>query len=942
MHQSPNDHKQYRALILSNKLRVLLIHDASTARAAAALSVQTGHFDDPQDRQGMAHFLEHMLFLGTKAYPHAGDFQQFINRHGGSNNAWTGTEHTSYFFDISADFFTEGLDRFAQFFTAPLFHPELVDKERQAIDAEYKLKINDDVRRLYQVHKETVNPAHPFAKFSVGSEETLADREKRTVRDDLLAFYHTHYQASRMCLAVIGPQSLAQLQTWVETYFSAIPDSTAISALTAQSEPCLYPPEAALPPLYRPEDLQTLIQIEPKKEMRKLTLTFPLPNVDALYPQKPLSFIAHLLGYEGQGSLLSWLKQQGWVNTLSAGGGISGANFKDFTVSVLLTPQGVDQVQAIIGAIFSYLSLIAQQGLHAWRYAEKRTVLDAAFHFQEPCKPIDLVSHLVMNMFIYSAEDLICGDYMMRQFDAEQINHFLDLMQPTRCRVTLIAPEVSTDKQAQWYFTPYSVTPLPPEWVAQWQCLRDQAAHNSALYLPEPNPYLIEYLQPQTLENTTAHPQLLSDSSGFRLWHCQEPEFHLPKGHLYIAIDSLNAVSSARHVALTRLCVEMLIDSLTEETYPAELAGIGYNIYAHQGGVTLHLSGFSAKQPLLLATILHRFTHREFTQARFDTIREQLLRNWRNVAEDKPISQLFNQLTGLLQPNNPPYEKLLPALETVTLSELPAFVEQMFSQVHIEMLVYGDWPAEQAKALGKQLTDALLTDNNSGTETLRQLVSIQGRSTLMRQYDCPHQDSALLVYYQAAHCAPKDIMLSIFANHLMSATFFHDLRTRQQLGYMLGSGNLPLNRFPGLIFYVQSPVAGPTHLLESIDEFINEFPLVLLELSEAQWQASKNGLLAQITEPDTNLRTRAQRAWVSIGNKDWAFDQRQRIAEELTQVRRADVIRFIIEMLRPRTADRLILCSHGEAHLNQERLNIGHWITDPQAFLLASQKLHLA
>ncbi|MGL5265608.1 MAG: insulinase family protein, partial [Plesiomonas shigelloides] len=172
MYQSPNDHKQYRHLVLANQLRVLLIHDPSTARAAAALSVRAGHFDDPVDRQGMAHFLEHMLFLGTQSYPHPGEFQQFINRHGGSNNAWTGTEHTNYFFEIVPDYLPEGLQRFAGFFTEPLFNPELVDKERQAIDAEYKLKLNDDTRRLYQVHKETVNPAHPFAKFSVGSLDT--------------------------------------------------------------------------------------------------------------------------------------------------------------------------------------------------------------------------------------------------------------------------------------------------------------------------------------------------------------------------------------------------------------------------------------------------------------------------------------------------------------------------------------------------------------------------------------------------------------------------------------------------------------------------------------------------------------------------------------------------------------------------------------------------
>ena len=140
MHTSPNDHKQYRYLTLANELRVLLVHDAEAPRSAAALSVEIGHFDDPIDRQGMAHFLEHMLFLGTEKYPRVGEFQTFINRSGGSNNAWTGTENTTFFFEVSPHAFEEGLDRFGQFFTAPLFNEEAVDKERQAVDSEYKLK----------------------------------------------------------------------------------------------------------------------------------------------------------------------------------------------------------------------------------------------------------------------------------------------------------------------------------------------------------------------------------------------------------------------------------------------------------------------------------------------------------------------------------------------------------------------------------------------------------------------------------------------------------------------------------------------------------------------------------------------------------------------------------------------------------------------------------
>ncbi len=122
MKKSPNDLKKYQSLTLNNGLRVLLIHNEDTDKSAAALAVNVGHFNDPSEREGLAHFLEHMLFLGTTKYPDGSEYQKFINQHGGSNNAWTATEHTCFYFDIHYLHFKEALDRFSQFFYFPRYY----------------------------------------------------------------------------------------------------------------------------------------------------------------------------------------------------------------------------------------------------------------------------------------------------------------------------------------------------------------------------------------------------------------------------------------------------------------------------------------------------------------------------------------------------------------------------------------------------------------------------------------------------------------------------------------------------------------------------------------------------------------------------------------------------------------------------------------------------
>ena len=128
--QSPNDDYQYRLLTLPNEMQVLLISDPDTVKAAASLDVAVGSGDNPPGRGGLAHFLEHMLFLGTDKYPDPAEYEEYITEHGGTRNAYTSFENTNYFFDVNAQYLPEALDRFAQI-QEQILHASLL---REALD----------------------------------------------------------------------------------------------------------------------------------------------------------------------------------------------------------------------------------------------------------------------------------------------------------------------------------------------------------------------------------------------------------------------------------------------------------------------------------------------------------------------------------------------------------------------------------------------------------------------------------------------------------------------------------------------------------------------------------------------------------------------------------------------------------------------------------------
>ncbi|KAK3062583.1 metalloprotease, partial [Coniosporium uncinatum] len=96
------DDRSYRVIRLPNQLEALLIHDPDTDKASAAMDVNVGSFSDTKDMPGIAHAVEHMLFMGTKKYPKENAYNEYLTGHSGSSNAFTASTSTNYFFEVSA------------------------------------------------------------------------------------------------------------------------------------------------------------------------------------------------------------------------------------------------------------------------------------------------------------------------------------------------------------------------------------------------------------------------------------------------------------------------------------------------------------------------------------------------------------------------------------------------------------------------------------------------------------------------------------------------------------------------------------------------------------------------------------------------------------------------------------------------------------------------
>lgn len=864
--QSPNDEREYRLLTLDNEMQVLLISDPDTPKAAASLDVHVGSGDNPPGRGGLAHFLEHMLFLGTDKYPDAAEYEEFVTEHGGNRNAFTSFEHTNYFFDINAPYLPEALDRFAQFFIAPKFDAQYVDREKNAVEAEYQMGLKSDSRRGLDVLQELMNQDHPYSQFAVGSLDSLADRPGSSIRDELLEFYDEHYSANVMRLVVLGSESLDELESLVVPMFSEVPNQS-------------FEHEPIAAPIFADGDLPMFVKIKPQATLRQMQVLFPIGDYRSDYRAKPLSYLGNLVGHEGEGSLLSQLKSEGLVESLAAGSGLGWRGGALFSVSVTLTEQGVANHDRVLQLLFAYMDMLRQQGPKEWLYNEQSRLAELAFRFKEEGNPMGYVSGLAGGMQYYDPVDVLQGNYMMDDYQADMLREVMADIVPGNALVVLEDANVTTDLVSEHYGVPYSREHLSEQQLAAWQADVDA----SELHLPAHNAFIAEDVSLVKIEkDNPASPELVLDEPRKQIWFTQDEEFRLPRGATYINFRSPLVSQNPEQTALAVLYTALLKDQVNEFTYPALLAGLNFSLYKHAQGISLRISGYDDKQDVLLDELLQVMASPDFDPERFDNIRKDMIRSLENSVAKRPSSQVLDDLRESLLYGQWGEQSLIEVLEKVSVDDLHEYSDRFWASADAEAMIYGNYSPDAVPALAKRLDKVLPQGAVPALPELKVLKLESGESVLY-PVAVKHDDAVLAWYLQGADNGWDDRAATALTAQIIKSGFFQQLRTEQQLGYIVSAFSWAQLDVPGLVMLIQSPVADAGALADAMDTFLDG---VVASLDDEQFERHRKALVNEVLRPHKNLWERAEFYWQSIAKKQYEFDGRQRLAQAIESLQR--------------------------------------------------------
>ncbi|MBT2297076.1 pyrroloquinoline quinone biosynthesis protein PqqF [Pseudomonas fluorescens] len=283
---------------LANGLQVTLRHAPGLKRSAAVLRVAVGSHDAPLGWPGLAHFLEHLFFLGTERFPTGHNLMAYVQRQGGQVNARTSERTTDFFFELPPAAFAGGLERLGDM----LSHPRLDEadqlREREVLHAEFIAWSQDPTAQRQVALHEGLCAAHPLRGFHAGNRDSLAVQQAEFQRA-LQDFYRRFYRSGQMTLSLAGPQSIDALNALAEQFSSNVP---AGEAVTRQP-----PPKLMASPQAGYQQIST----------GRLDQLCAFEGLPVASPQA-MDFLCTWLNNSKPGSLLATLRQRGLADSLEA------------------------------------------------------------------------------------------------------------------------------------------------------------------------------------------------------------------------------------------------------------------------------------------------------------------------------------------------------------------------------------------------------------------------------------------------------------------------------------------------------------------------------------------------------------------------------------------------------------------------------------------------
>jgi secreted Zn-dependent insulinase-like peptidase len=297
--------------------------------------------------------------------------------------------------------------------------------------------------------------------------------------------------------------------------------------------------------------------------------------------------------------------------------------------------------------------------------------------------------------------------------------------------------------------------------------------------------------------------------------------------------------------------------------------------------MSVRISGYDDRQAVLLERILAALTEPKLDPKRFAILHAELKRGLENSRRDQPYGLAMKRLRNLLVDPNWTVVERLAVIDSVSATELERFARHLLSRLEVVALVHGNVDAARAEELGERLHASLVVPARPVEVPRGRIMRLRRGDRLAAQVKVEHPESAVALYLQAPRKSIADRAGAGLLAQVLGSPFFDALRTEKKLGYVVFANALPILDSAGVVFIVQSPVAGAGMLQDEVRGFLNGYRERIAAMTEAEFAQHKKALTARVMEEERQLGERSDRFWSEIDRGNFEFDTRERLARAI-------------------------------------------------------------
>lgn len=872
--KSPNDKREYFWTELDNKLKVIIIEDNNSTTCGALLNVNVGSVNEEID--GLAHFLEHMVFMGSSKYPNESHFMDYVKKNGGYTNAMTADSDTTYYFSIIDNKFLDALDMFSWFFIDPLLKKESIEKEINAVDSESKKNLLDEGWIFNEILKLTMNINHPINHYTCGDNESL-------VGDDLIDkvkdFFNKYYSSNLMRLIVFTNKKITTelLFDKIKNTFGKIKNNNVY--INSNHGTILNP--------------LNIIKYIPTKSYNALYICTEFSTYKNVI-DNPSYILDFILTSHSDNSIYNIYHDKFKIIDIDF---YNLYSYKDNSVSVVEislknkennSAYTDDEISEIIKIFFDYIKSIKKSKTLKNIYENIKTINNRRFLIPTAMSQTSTI--LYFNKLLshgMNIENLL--DFSIRKSNYDSIEndilHFLDNYNDVNSSYIYASSYLHIDSPLKLnrFNTLYSINRFEPcQLLTQkYDIIKPNIYFSDKINLIEGDDYY-----------PIKHPETIK-KNGYDLIYNFNSSFKTPHVLTILKIETSLFKNSDLYTKILLYLDTIvfknrkIITELNDATYD-----ISINVYLNEIIIYINSDNNNIEQIYEVFNNIYNKTSGDNYNYIYDLMYDNH-KNFKNESPMKKIGILTSKL--LLENQYTSYDILTSLKKKFTFENCKDAFVKLTQKANVLMLMSGNIDKKYALEMADKLFSYLNIKDSVSTHINKLNEFHKITTPFIKKYSNKNkheQNNVFTLIYKFTYIEKgskdwdKFIAFSFILETITSSLYFNILRTQEQIGYTVTAYIANIGQYNkslyGIKFIVQSYKKKSKYIYNRTLNFVkNELNTFINNLTEEDFEDYKSGEIASFLNNFSNLKTLSSYLYTHAFDGSYMYDYRNIITDRL-------------------------------------------------------------